>query len=86
MSGIWDTDCEWYPPEQFIDGTAIDELSCVYVMGVTVFALFGDSKDRCIEKWTLSPALFDVVKKVVNEDLTFPALFQTGLQFSMYRR
>ena len=40
MSGVWDTDCEWYSPEQHIDGASIDELSCVYVMGATAFALF----------------------------------------------
>lgn len=68
MSGIWNTDCEWYSPEQFIDGAAIDEISCVYVMGITAFALFGDSRDRCFEKWKLSRAIFDVAKKAVNEE------------------
>ncbi|MDD4495905.1 MAG: phosphotransferase, partial [Eubacteriales bacterium] len=68
MSGIWNTDCEWYSPEQFIDGAVIDEISCVYVMGITAFALFGDSRDRCFEKWKLSRAMFDVAKKAVNEE------------------
>jgi serine/threonine-protein kinase len=68
MSGIWNTDCEWYSPEQFIDGAAIDEISCVYAMGATAFALFGDSRDRSIEKWKLSRELFEVAKKAVNAE------------------
>lgn len=68
MSGIWNTDCEWYSPEQFIDGAAIDEISCVYVMGITAFALFGDTRDRCIEKWKLSRSMFDVAQKAVSDE------------------
>jgi serine/threonine-protein kinase len=68
MSGIWNPDCEWYSPEQYIDGAAIDEVSCVYVMGVTAFALFGNGKDRSIEKWRLSKNLFDVAKRAVNAE------------------
>ena len=68
MSGIWNTDCEWYSPEQFIDGAAIDEVSCVYAMGATAFALFGDGRDRCIEKWKLSKGLFDVAKRAASDD------------------
>ena len=66
MSGIWNTDCEWYPPEQYIDGASIDEVSCVYVMGAAAFALFGDGRDRCIEKWRLNGATFNVAKKAVS--------------------
>ena len=67
MSGIWNTDCEWYFPEQFIDGAKFDEVSCVYIMGATAFALFGDGRDRCIEKWKLSKGLFDIAKKAVSD-------------------
>ena len=66
MSGIWNTDCEWYSPEQFIDGAAIDEVSCVYSMGATAFALFGGGKDRIIEKWKLNTTLYDVAKRAVS--------------------
>ncbi|HZK39694.1 MAG TPA: hypothetical protein VFD23_06040 [Clostridia bacterium] len=37
-------------------------------MGITAFALFGDSRDRCFEKWKLNRAMFDVAKKAVNEE------------------
>lgn len=66
MSGIWNTDCEWYFPEQFIDGAKFDEVSCVYIMGAVAFALFGDGRDRCVEKWKLNKELFDVAKKAVS--------------------
>jgi len=67
-SGIWNTDCEWYPPEQFIDGAEIDEVSCVYIMGATAFALFGNGRNRSVENWKLSDSLFDVVKRAVSND------------------
>ena len=66
MSGIWDTDCEWYPPEQYVDGESIDEVSCVYIMGATAFALFGDGRDRRIDNWKLNEVLFKVAKKAVG--------------------
>jgi serine/threonine-protein kinase len=66
MSGIWNTDCEWYPPEQFIDGAAIDEISCVYMMGAAAFALFGDGRDRSMEKWKISEDAFNVAKRAVS--------------------
>lgn len=65
MSGIWDTSCTWYSPEQFIDGAAIDEVSCVYTMGQTAFALFCGGA-RTHDKWTLSDEKFAVVSKAVN--------------------
>ena len=64
----WNTDCEWYSPEQFIDGAAIDEVSCVYVMGATAFALFGGGRDRSIEKWRLNRALYHVANKAVQKE------------------
>ena len=68
MSGIWNTDCEWYFPEQYVDGAKIDEISCVYIMGATAFALFGDSRDRCNEKWKLSKELFNIAKQAVSDN------------------
>jgi serine/threonine-protein kinase len=68
MSGIWNTDCEWYFPEQFIDGAKFDEVSCVYIMGATAFAFFGDGRDRRIEKWKLSKELFDIAKRAVSNE------------------
>ncbi len=68
MSGIWNTDCEWYFPEQFVDGAPIDEISCVYVMGAMAFALFGDGRDRTIEKWKLNKNSFAVALKAVSDE------------------
>lgn len=68
MSGIWNPDCEWYFPEQFIDGASIDEISSVYVMGAVAFALFGDGQDRCLGKWKLSEELFAVANRAVSGD------------------
>ena len=55
-------------PEEFTIGATIDEITNVYTMGATAFALFGDSKDRSFEKWTLSKALFEVAKRAVSDN------------------
>jgi serine/threonine-protein kinase len=55
-------------PEEFQLGADIDEVTNVYTMGATAFALFGNERDRCIEKWTLSGALFNVAKRAVSDD------------------
>jgi len=53
-------------PEEFQLGAVIDEITNVYTMGATAFVLFGESKDRDIEKWQLSKSLFDIAIKAVN--------------------
>jgi len=55
-------------PEEFQKGADIDELTNVYNMGATAFALFGDGRDRCLEKWQLSEGLFHVAKKAVSDE------------------
>jgi len=55
-------------PEEFQLGAAIDEITNVYAMGATAFALFGDERDRCIEKWKLNKELFDVAKRAVSDE------------------
>jgi len=55
-------------PEEFELGAAIDEITNVYTMGATAFALFGDERDRSVEKWKLSKKLYDVAKKAVSDD------------------
>lgn len=37
-------------PEEFTLGAVIDEVTNVYGMGATAFALFGGEKDRSFEK------------------------------------
>ncbi|MFE7064172.1 aminoglycoside phosphotransferase family protein [Sutcliffiella sp. NPDC057660] len=55
-------------PEEFTPGAAIDEITNVYLMGATAFALFGGEKDRSIEKWRLSDELYKVALKAVNDN------------------
>jgi serine/threonine-protein kinase len=55
-------------PEEFQLGATIDEITNVYTMGATAFALFSDERDRSYEKWTLSRGLFDVAKKAVSDE------------------
>ena len=55
-------------PEEFELGAVIDEVTNVYTMGATAFALFGDDRDRRPEAWTLSQGLYDVARKAVSDD------------------
>ena len=48
-------------------GAPIDEVTNVYAMGAAAFALFGDERDRCAEKWKLSKELFDIAKRAVSD-------------------
>ena len=48
-------------PEEFSLGAVIDEITNVYAMGATAFALFSDS-NRSPEKWP------DVVKWAVSDE------------------
>ncbi len=66
MGRLWGSS-RFMSPEEFTVGSAIDEITNVYTMGATAFALFGDERDRCIEKWKLSRELFDVAKRAVND-------------------
>lgn len=54
-------------PEEFEQGAAIDEVTNVYLMGATAFALFADY-GRTIEKWKLSSELYKVALKAVNNE------------------
>ena len=54
-------------PEEFTFGAEIDEVTNVYTMGATAFALFSDY-DRSPEAWPLNTALYEVVKKAVSNE------------------
>lgn len=45
----------------------IDEITNVYILGATAFALFGEY-DRTREKWKLSDRLFEIATKAVSDD------------------
>lgn len=55
-------------PEEFTLGAVIGEVTNVYLMGATAFALFGGEEDRSIKKWRLSDELYKVALKAVNEN------------------
>ena len=50
-------------------GAAIDEVTNVYTIGATAFALFGEY-NRTRDKWQLSDELFEVATRAVNDDRT----------------
>ena len=55
-------------PEEFERGADIDEITNVYTMGATAFALFGGEKDRSLGKWRLSEELYEVALKAVSDE------------------
>jgi serine/threonine-protein kinase len=67
MGRLWGSS-HFMSPEEFELGASIDEITNVYTMGATAFALFGDERDRCTEKWQLCKALFDVAKRAVSDE------------------
>ena len=54
-------------PEECVQDAIMDEVTTVYTMGATAFALFAYG-DRSLEAWTLSDALFDVAKRAVSDE------------------
>ncbi|MGE6753754.1 serine/threonine protein kinase [Rossellomorea sp. NPDC071047] len=67
MGRMWGSS-RFMSPEEFEQGAVIDEITNVYLMGATAFALFGGEKDRSIDKWRLSEKLYKVALKAVSED------------------
>ena len=67
MGRMWGSS-RFMSPEEFTLGAVIDEITNVYLMGATAFALFGGEKDRSIEAWRLNDELFAVASKAVNDD------------------
>jgi serine/threonine-protein kinase len=54
-------------PEECVPDAIMDEVTNVYTMGATAFALFAYG-DRSPEAWPLNMALYDVAKKSVSDD------------------
>ncbi|WP_257141219.1 serine/threonine protein kinase [Bacillus sp. AFS015802] len=67
MGRMWGSS-RFMSPEEFQEGAAIDEITNVYVMGATAFALFGGEKDRSMGKWRLSGELYEVALRAVSDD------------------
>ena len=53
-------------PEEFQLGAVIDEITNVYGMGATAFALFSEC-DRSLEKWPLGEKLYAVIRRAVSD-------------------
>lgn len=66
MGRMWGSS-RFMSPEEFELGAAIDEITNVYLMGATAFALFADH-DRTPEKWQLSERLYKVALKAVSNE------------------
>ncbi len=66
MGRMWGS-TRFMSPEEFTLGADINEITNVYTMGATAFALFANS-DRSLEKWPLNEKLYAVVNRAVNDD------------------
>lgn len=54
-------------PVEYQLGADIDEITNVYTLGATAFALFGEY-NRTREKWQLSDKLFEIATRAVSDD------------------
>ena len=66
MGRLWGSS-RFMSPEEFTLGAEIDEITNVYTMGATAFALFS-SNERELKNWPLSKALYTVVSKAVSDN------------------
>jgi len=66
MGRLWGSS-RFMSPEEFVLDAEIDELTNVYTMGATAFALFSNCM-RTREEWPLSDTLFCVATRAVNDD------------------
>lgn len=66
MGRMWGSS-RFQSPEEYVLGGQIDEITNVYTMGATAFALFSDF-DRTEESWPLSLGLYRVAAKAVSND------------------
>lgn len=67
MGRMWGSS-RFMSPQEHQSGAQIDEITNVYTMGATAFALFGDGRDKCLEKWKLSEKLFSIAKRAVSNE------------------
>lgn len=49
-------------------GAPIDEITNVYLMGATAFALFGGETDHSFDKWRLDEKLYKIALKAISPD------------------
>lgn len=66
MGRMWGSS-RFMSPEEFVLGATLDEITNVYTLGATAFALFADySRDR--KAWSLSDELYVVAQKAVSDN------------------
>ena len=66
MGRMWGSSL-FQSPEEYQLGAVIDEITNVYTIGATAFALFGEY-NRTREKWQLSDELFEIAARAVSDD------------------
>lgn len=66
MGRMWGSSL-FQSPEEYEVGTVIDEITNVYTVGATAFALFGEY-NRNRDRWQHSDKLFEVAAKAVSDD------------------
>lgn len=68
MGRMWGSSL-FQSPEEYQLGAVLDEITNVYTLGATAFALFGEYS-RTPDKWQLGDELFAVASRAVNEHRT----------------
>ena len=66
MGRMWGSS-RFMSPEEFTLGAEIDEITTVFLMGATAFALFGGELDRSREKWMLDAQKYAAALRAVSE-------------------
>ena len=75
MRRMWGSS-RFMAPEEFTLGAKIDEITNVFLMGATAFALFGGELDHSKERWKLSDDAYQVALKAVSPDraMRYPSI------------
>lgn len=66
MGRMWGSSL-FQSPEEYQLGADIDEITNVYTLGATAFALFGEY-NRTWDKWQLSDELFETAVRAVGDN------------------
>ena len=66
MGRMWGSS-RFMSPEEFTLGAELDEVTNVYTLGATAFALFADCS-RSAESWTLGKGCYSVAQKAVSKE------------------
>lgn len=64
--GQWGS-ANFVSPEECVSGSRLDEITLVYTMGATAFAIFADH-NRDFKSWEYTEPLYAVAKKAVSDD------------------